>query len=326
MNRRRKMTAAAAALGMLVLILDSRCALESARQALLLCIRTVIPSLFPFLFLSGLITALLWGNSGVLMCFPARMMGLPKGAESLFPAAFLGGYPAGAAAIGSAYYTGRLQKEEAQQLLSFCSNAGPAFLFGMIAPQFPRLWMGWCLWLIHLVSAAMVGSLLPRPERIRFSSQEKVLSSRAILWDSIKTMGMICGWILLFRILLGYLDRWILWLLPPWGQVLIWGLLELSNGCCVLTAVRDISVRFVIAAAMVSFGGLCVTMQTASVIFGLSMKQYLAGKLLQTLFSILLALAAVMGWWIPGILLCAAALCLRKTGKKSSSNLTLSGV
>ena len=43
-----KLACTAAALGMLVLILDSKTALAGAREGIDLCIRTVIPSLFPF--------------------------------------------------------------------------------------------------------------------------------------------------------------------------------------------------------------------------------------------------------------------------------------
>ena len=39
-------------LGMLALILDGRTAIEGARQGIGLCLRTVIPSLFPFFVLS----------------------------------------------------------------------------------------------------------------------------------------------------------------------------------------------------------------------------------------------------------------------------------
>ena len=48
--------------------------------------------------------------------------------------------------------------------------------------------------------------------------------------------------------------------------------------------------RFVICAGLFSFGGICVTMQTASVTSGLHIKYYLKGKLLQTCISLTFAL------------------------------------
>ena len=53
MEKRKWIVSLAAAAGILVLILDSRTALAGAAQGLSLCLKTVIPSLFPFIFLSG---------------------------------------------------------------------------------------------------------------------------------------------------------------------------------------------------------------------------------------------------------------------------------
>ena len=320
MSRRNHIMAAGACLGMLLLILDSRCALESAQQGLELCIRTVIPSLFPFLFLSGLITASLWGNSRSLLRPAAKAVFIPSGAESLFLPGFLGGYPAGAAAIGSAFRTGHLSRDTANRLLAFCSNAGPAFLFGMIAPQFPEKWMAWGLWGIHILSSAMAGAVYSPKDPIRCLPDGKNVSVKDTMQTAVQITGMICGWILLFRILIGFLDRWILWLLPDPVRILIWGLLELSNGCCALKEITNVSLRFVTAAVMVSFGGLCVAMQTASVIPGLSMRYYGFGKLLQTLFSILLAAAVIQGAGIFLIVIGAVLLILPKRNKKRGSN------
>lgn len=318
MNQRKQLTAAGASLGMLLLILDSRCALESAQDGMELCIRTVIPSLFPFLFLSGLATVALWGNCGWLLKLAAAAVGIPRGGEVLFLAGFLGGYPAGAAAVGSSYRSGHLNRETANRLLAFCSNAGPAFLFGMIAPQFPKVWMAWCLWGIHILSAALVGTVLPCPEVVQAAVCGKTVTIKENMRATLSIMATVCGWILLFRILIGFLDRWILWLLPETVRVVVWGMLELSNGCCSLQEIGDVYHRFIAAAFMVSFGGICVALQTASVLSGLSMKHYIGGKLMQALFSVLLAAAFMQGWWI-WILPCAVMVLFPKYRKNSSS-------
>ena len=315
-----------ASLGMLLIILDSRCALESGQQAIELCSRTVIPSLFPFIFLSSLITEALWGNSGSITRFIAWIFNIPKGAESLVIPAFLGGYPAGAQAVGASFRTGCLEIKEAQRLLCFCNNAGPAFLFGMISQQFPEKWMVWSLWGIHIVSAAMVGSLLSCTEKSKYISRKQNSSIANNLKNTMKTMGIICGWVILFRILLGFLDRWILWLLPNSIRVAIWCFLELSNGCCALTQISDIVIRFVVCSAMISFGGICVAMQTASVASGLSMAGYFNGKLLQTGFSIMLSVLVIQGYGIPAFFLSVTILFFHKISKKRGSIPEFSGV
>ena len=78
---------------MLALILDGRTAIDGARQGIELCLRTVIPSLFPFFVLSILLTSSLLGGSLAVLRPLGRLFGMPDGAESLLIPAFLGGYP-----------------------------------------------------------------------------------------------------------------------------------------------------------------------------------------------------------------------------------------
>ena len=58
MKSRKLLVGTVAAIVMLILILDGRCALYGAAEGLELCIRTVIPSLFPFFFFSTNVTTL----------------------------------------------------------------------------------------------------------------------------------------------------------------------------------------------------------------------------------------------------------------------------
>jgi len=138
-------------------------------------------------------------------------------------------------------------------------------------------------------------------------------------------MSILCGWILCFRILLSFLDRWFLWMLPEPVRVLIWGLLELSNGCCALTQVESESLRFVICSLLLAFGGLCVAMQTASVTEGIPMGAYLYGKLLQTGFALILSVL-YLRFGMIGVLFLPAALILLLSAKKRSRFPGYSGV
>lgn len=326
MERRKNLAAASVAAGMLLLILDSRCAVQSGQQAAELCIRSVIPTLFPFLFLSALVTDLLWGTHGQIFKVLARFFHMPPGGESLLLSAFLGGYPAGAIAVGDAYRRGDMPQKTAAGLLCYCNNAGPAFLFGMMASQFPEKWMIWTLWGIHLLSAAMVGAVIHLPMEPVGSASIKKVSLPETLIRTVKSMAMICGWILLFRILIGFLDKWFLWLLPDWIRVSLWGFLELSNGCWSLHQIENVFLRFLTASAMLAFGGVCVTMQTASAVSTLPMKQYIFGKLLQMLLSILLSAAVFRGIGIPAAICCIGFLILERIRKKRSSIPAVSGV
>ena len=320
MKRKQLWTGICVCFGMLALILDGKTAIEGARQGIELCLRTVIPSLFPFFVLSILLTSSLLGSALPVLRPLGRLFGIPEGAESLLIPAFLGGYPVGAQSAAAAFYSGRLSKTEAERLLCFCSNAGPAFLFGMVSSMFPRRWMAWALWGIHISGALFASLLIPgrdiTPVKLTNANPHSPASA---LNAALGVMASVCGWVVLFRVLLAFLKRWFFWILPTAAQVAVTGLLELSNGCCELLAIADVPARFCICSGILAFGGLCVTMQTVSVTRGLSLRPYFLGKLLQTLFSVALAALMAYGVWLPFGVLSILALVLKVQKRGSFS-------
>lgn len=325
MSKQRLRTGIATFIGIMILILDSKTALSGAKEGLDLCIRTVIPSLFPFFVLSSLLTGSLMGMKLRILRPIGRLFGLQQGAESLLIPGFLGGYPAGAHSITAAYKAGQLSKENAQKLLAYCNNAGPAFLFGMIGPMFPKIRYCWYLWGIHILSAFLVSRFFPVNSISDTSNPPTAPGITETMTASVKTMAMVCGWVTVFRVLIAFLNRWMLWLLPVTVRVAVAGLLELSNGCCSLVSIGNIPVRFVLCACLLAFGGLCVTMQTASAAQGLSLRYYIIGKTLQGLFSFLLCLCILHPWLIFP-LIPAYFLVISGKNRKNSRNPAALGV
>lgn len=272
----------------IILILDAKTSITGAMDGVELCLRTVIPSLFPFFFLSGSVSSMLAGYSGKLLRPIGRICGMPKGAEPLFLLGITGGYPVGAQAIHTAYKAGQLLKSDAQRMLGFCSNAGPAFIFGMAGGLFENAAAPWAIWGIIIISALLTGMILPGK-----SSQVCSITrnqKRGALEQALHAMAAVCGWVVLFRVLLTILNRWILWLLPNPLAILLAGFLELANGCIELHCAAQPLFRFVALSVILSFGGLCVGLQTKSVIGDLSCKTYFKGKFIQTILSLLLSL------------------------------------
>lgn len=329
-----------AAAAMLVLILDAKTALDGAQNGIGLCIRTVIPSLFPFLVLSVLLTGNLTGSNIAVFRPLGKLLRIPPGGESILVTGLLGGYPIGAQCISQAYKAEKISKGTAHRLLGFCSNAGPAFLFGMLSPLFSSSGAVWTLWGIHSISALLTGMLLPGgTENEVLSAKDAAISFPDALQRGLRTMASICGWVVVFRILIGFCDRWFLWLLPDIARTVFIGVLELTNGCSVLSDIPVEGVRFVLCALFLGLGGICVGMQTVSVTGALGTGLYFPGKLMQAGMSLMLASAAQTllfpedQWFsIHPVPILAVALsvfllsvCLKKR-KNSSSNLQLQGV
>ena len=297
----------AALLGMGILILDSKTALTGAREAVQLCIQSLIPSLFPFFVLSSLLTNAFLGASPSLLRPVGRLLQIPQGCEAILIPAFLGGYPAGAQCIGQAYNQGNISKASARRLLLFCNNAGPSFLFGVLGPIFPQQWMLWVLWALQIAGALLCAWIFPGDQDKGCVPAKTKVSLTECLSASVRVMGSVCGWVVLFRVLIAFGKRWVLWILPSNMQVAIMGLLELSNGCYALLSVPDVRMRFLICAGILSFGGICVAMQTSSVIGPLPVLPYLGSKLLQCLFS--LSISAAFLYRIPMLFAFTALVC-----------------
>lgn len=300
-----------------MLIFDSRTALTGGTQGVALCLRTVIPSLFPFLFLSGCFSAAFSGARLGNLTILGRIFSLPLGTEYLLIPALLGGYPIGAQAVAQAYGSGGISRSQAERMLAYCSNVGPAFLFGMVINQFGRKSMTWAIWTIQIFSAwtaaKFFGVRENTPQAPKASASQTSFGMESAVWAMLK----ICGWIVLFRIVAAFLERWFLWAAAPWLRVTVIGFLELANGCCCLTLIADEGIRFVICNLLLAFGGMCVAYQTASVCGELKLRFYLTGKLLQGTVAAMLAAGFYYRLWFVFPVLFAASLLIPKAMKKT---------
>lgn len=301
--------------GLVILILDGRTALHGALDGIELCLKTVIPALFPFFVLSAVLIRCRM-PSFFFEKAAARLLRLPQGAQSLLIPCILGGYPVGAKCVHQMYVEGSLDKRSAERLLAFCSNAGPAFLFGMIGQVLSRPWMPWALWGIHLLGALAAAYRVPAPDTVVNCKALPQNGGTDLMAGAVSSMGIVCGWIVIFRVMIAFLNRWFLWLLPQTARVAVIGLLELSNGCCELTQIPDMAARFVLCSGLLAAGGLCVTAQTISVTHGLSLRYYCFGKLIQTVVSLLLSFSIV--YQTPMPLLGLLPLLLRRPAEKRS--------
>ena len=289
-------------LGCFFLILDRDTAMAGILQGMKLCATSVIPGLFPFFFLTSLMCFSLRGRDMPILSPLRKCMGIPEGGDYLLIPAFLGGYPMGAKAVSEAYSNGILDAATAHRLLFFCNNGGPAFFFGMLPAVLDDKKMIFCLWFLHVVSAILISLLLPgKMSAVITAPKAENINLSEVMTSAVRSTAMVCGWILIFRMVIKILERWILWRLPVCARVICCGVLELTNGCISLIQLEPVSLRFVLASAFIGWGGVCAAMQTASILGKLSCSSYLTGKLLHSLFSAVLAFSVVSGHFILGL-------------------------
>ncbi|MBD5551650.1 MAG: hypothetical protein HDQ96_10855 [Lachnospiraceae bacterium] len=107
-----------------------------AALALQLWFEKMIPSLFPFMILSGLIVRLDFSRLISAPVYPllGRIYKISKTMCTTMLLGFLFGFPLGAKTIAEQYSFGQLSKSQAQYLLSFCNNIGPVYLLSFALP------------------------------------------------------------------------------------------------------------------------------------------------------------------------------------------------
>lgn len=287
--KRQRIRSILAAIVMLIVIFDTKTATEGVRSGISVCLEAVIPSLFPFIILSKYLNAGMIGQRFRLISPFAKLCAIPDKLESILAIGLIGGYPVGAQAIADAHTKKHISRACGSRLLGFCNNAGPAFIFGMAAHLFQQGKLGWIAWLIQVLSALYVGIILPgTADVLEGEINQNSSSIITALETGVRSMAVICGWVILFRILVSYLDQYSVIQNPIIKSVIV-GFLELSNGCLSLDNISSYSSRFILLNAMLSFGGICVWMQTGSAAKNLSQKWFYSGKILQCLFSMFVA-------------------------------------
>ena len=292
------MLAASAAAALL--LLRPQKAASAVRAGLALCAGTVVPSLFPFFAAISLLLQLGAAEALGRLCAPImRPLFRMRGVCALpLLAGLLGGYPSGAKTAASLYAQGRITRQEAELLLGFCDNCGPAFLLGCVgAGVLGNPDAGLWLYAVHILSAILAGILLCRlsgdrgPVLLGSALPAAPVSFPQALTFSVtgalaSTLN-VCAFVVFFQVLSA---------LPPAPPPpLVLGILEMVGGVASLTPGPG---GFAAAAAIVGWGGLSVHCQAMSLAApeGLSFRWHWAGKALQAVLSALLA-AGIQACW-----------------------------
>ena len=292
------MLAASAAAALL--LLRPQKAASAVRAGLALCAGTVVPSLFPFFAAISLLLQLGAAEALGRLCAPImRPLFRMRGVCALpLLAGLLGGYPSGAKTAASLYAQGRITRQEAELLLGFCDNCGPAFLLGCVgAGVLGNPDAGLWLYAVHILSAILAGILLCRlsgdrgPVLLGSALPAAPVSFPQALTSSVtgalaSTLN-VCAFVVFFQVLSA---------LPPAPPPpLVLGILEMVGGVASLTPGPG---GFAAAAALVGWGGLSVHCQAMSLAApeGLSFRWHWAGKALQAVLSALLA-AGIQACW-----------------------------
>lgn len=106
---------------------------EACIQGMALWAKAVLPALFPFLILTGLLTKLGAAQKLADRLSPlTEKIGLPGSAAYCLLVSLLSGYPVGSRTVADLYKGGAITREQAKRMSVLCSTSGPMFLVGSV--------------------------------------------------------------------------------------------------------------------------------------------------------------------------------------------------
>lgn len=293
-------------------------ALNGASNGLLLWYNTLLPSLLPFIIISGILIRLEIIPLISRLLYPILKPLFPISQNGAYPVfiGFLSGLPIGAKVSAELASYHKISSDEAIYIASMCNNASPSFILNFIAASSLNDPSKGILMLIIVYLSAVLASMITyrlfihKHIRKHKKSAEKTLheaendtsyksppkskvkilsavdSSIMSAFDAAAKIG---GYVILFSILTEFTS---LFNLPSIYQAFLSGFLEITTG------IRNISllninpdIKFILASAFTAFGGLSAASQTQSVISpaGLSIRFYIITKLIQGIIAAILS-------------------------------------
>ena len=295
-----------------VLIAASEDVISCSRNALKICADSLLPSLFPFFVISALLSKLGLPNylQKLLSPIAAKIFGVSGAGISALFVGLCSGYPMGAAYIAELYCDKTIGRSEAERLLAFCNNSGPAFVIAVMGVTvFKSAKVGLLLYTVHIFSALISGVLL----RGKSSSSQlslhpaPVLSFSQALPQAVKQSVIsalnVCGFVVCFTVFTGLLDaNGFLSLFSAklsvlsgyelhWSRAAITGIFELGSAAALMNGLTPLPHNIALAAALLGWGGISVHFQTLALISDTDIKGTLhfAGRLLSAVLSYILA-------------------------------------
>ena len=260
---------------------------SSIMQGLNLFIVAVLPGLFPFMFLTKLLTSL-----GVVKKLSLKLSPVTKflfntsGISGyVFIMSILSGYPIGAKLISDLYCANVITQSDAKKMCAFCTTSGPIFIIASVgAVMFGSVKVGVVLYFAHIISSVMCGIILSGrrkktplnttnspilhiPDNLLANTMTNTVESIFLVGayitifflfaDILTDIGILSGITTLLNKLLSAVG------INNVSNGIISGILEVTRGCKLLS--QNINLYSVCFACFgISFSGLSIILQSMS--------------------------------------------------------------
>lgn len=296
----------------IILLYPDKC-LNYSLNGLNLWFQKMIPALFPFMVLSGIMIRMDLAGPCVRFLMPilGRLFHTSPACIYGILVGFLCGFPMGAHTAAQLYESRQISKDEASFLLAFCNNIGPVYFLSFVIPTLgisaPGLYLFGMyglpfLYGLFLRYTTYSGRIKPIQQTYKTGpcTPSFVSALDQSIENALLNIARLGGYMIVFNLLF-ILPALLSGLLAGFPQIDL-----LSGGiCCLLEITGGISrlgkhaSYFVLCA--LPFGGLSCIMQTYSMIrhTDLSITEYIMHKAILTAITVVFYLAAVNRFFLP---------------------------
>lgn len=268
---------------LLFLLVHPEEALLSAKDGMSLWLNVMIPTLLPFLILTGIL--LKTGNIPQLLeplaPFWKHFFGISPAGAYVLILGFLCGYPMGAKLAHDIYINHQISQREGEYLLTFSCNASPAFIFSYLSQNILEGKIPPHSLLLILLSADFVCMLFFRflvyhgntvssvkPEYRKKETYQQ--DSTGVILDvsimsGFETITRLGGYILIFSLL--FTGFYHYWPFCSQNKILLTSPIELTTGLHqIAQSAFSWKIKYITSMTLTAFGGFCVMFQTKSVL------------------------------------------------------------
>lgn len=207
---------------------------------------------------------------------------------------FISGFPSGSKYTKELLDKNLISEREANYLITYTNFPNPLFILGTVSTIIGKNYALKILLVITISNLIIAFLFKPREKEIikykKQSPKDFAVSLKNATDSSIRTLLIVYSSSLFFYLITVIINTYIT--LSPLGYVLLNGIFDLTKGIFSTPIISSILVRSIIILIFLSIGSISIHIQIKSIIADTSIKykNYLVGRILQTIISISLFL------------------------------------
>lgn len=256
----------------LIVLCKSKIIIKSVIDSSLMFILKIFPSLFPTMVIGNLLV-----KENVQLIIPMfikkvfkKLYGYNDTMTGIFIISMFTGTPSNAMYINEYLEKGLLNKNQAETLLCTTHFINPLFVVGGVGiGVFKSVKIGFLLlmmlWLNNFIKAFICKSKWEKDKNNKSESNtiNFISDLSYVIKKSINSLLMIFGIVIMFNILTTLIKN--IFYLNNISSAIINGILEMTGGTTALSTLKvDKIIKVIISYIFLNFGGLCIHMQTMS--------------------------------------------------------------